>query len=201
MGRHETTSPDNPVNKKAIELYQNGATVKETAKAVNLSYGGLRYRFSVMGIKMRGIRRISPETVEQIRQERRSGKSYMQISRDCKVGYDTAVKYAKDIKLRLEHRGRMRSITPDDPITQKAAELYREGSSVADAAASVHLSRDGLRHRFKVLGIPIRKEGRGRKLSPERIEDIRREYKSGKSLRKIAGELGLSLPTIRKYAK
>lgn len=199
MGRHKTTSLDDPINKKAIELYKNGATVEEAANAVFLSRAGLAYRLKVMGIKMRGTKATPPEVVEKIRQERRTGKPYMQISRECNVGYDTVIKYSRDIKLPTP-RGRKRVIAIDDPITQKAVALYQKGVSIRKTAQALNISEGGLWYRFKVLGIPRRQSGR-KEMTAEQIEQIRREYKSGKSYYRIAKEMGISPPTVRKYAK
>ncbi len=91
-------------------------------------------------------------------------------------------------------------IAPDDPLTLKAAELYRNGASLLAAAEEVYMSASSLKRRFDALGIQTRKPRR-KPLSPELVEKIRQERKAGKLCRQIAQEYGMSHTTISNYTK
>ncbi len=95
---------------------------------------------------------------------------------------------------------RKTTISLDDPKTKRAVELYQSGATFEEVAPAVGLSEITLKRRFKLLGIPARKAGR-RRLAEEKIEKIRQEHQSGKSCYQIAKEMGVSAPTVRKYAK
>ncbi len=100
---------------------------------------------------------------------------------------------------------RKSTISLDDPATKIAVELYKKDLSLKDAAATIYLSESGLRYRFKILGIPangtMRELRSGRKLPADLVEKIRHEYRDGKSFYRIAKDLGVSAPTVRKYAR
>ncbi len=92
-------------------------------------------------------------------------------------------------------------IAPDDPLTLKAAELYRNGASLLAAAAEeVYMSAPSLKKRFDALGIQTRKPRR-KPLSPELVEKIRQERKAGKLCRQVAQKYGTSRTTISNYTK
>ncbi len=93
-------------------------------------------------------------------------------------------------------------ISPDDPLTLKAIEMYRNGASLKAAAEAVYMSDSSLLRRFRALGIPTRKRGRRKALSSETIEAIRREYvphKNGSYV--LAEKYGVSPDTIRNYVR
>lgn len=91
-------------------------------------------------------------------------------------------------------------VPPDDPLTLKAAELYRNGASLLVAAEEVYMSAPSLKRRFDALGIQTRKPQR-KSLSPELVEKIRQERQAGKRCRQIAREYGMSHTTISNYTK
>lgn len=91
-------------------------------------------------------------------------------------------------------------VAPDDPLTLKAAELYRNGASLLAAAEKVYMSAPSLKKRFDALGIQTRNPHR-KPLSPEQVEKIRQERRCGKLQRQIARKYGVSCTTIRNYTK
>jgi len=92
-------------------------------------------------------------------------------------------------------------IKTDDPATMIAAELYRNGLTLKDAAATVYLSETGLRHRFQKSGVPLRETNRGKPISAELANRIRREYSSDKTYAQVARECGVCIRTVQKYSK
>lgn len=100
---------------------------------------------------------------------------------------------------RYEAIGR-KPIPLDSPVIKKAIELYYSGMTFEEAANAVGISDFTLKRRFKVLGLQARDPGR-RRVPPEKIEQIRQEYRNGKSFSRIAKEMGITPPTVRKYAK
>lgn len=98
--RKLVVAPDDPAILKAAELYRNGASLLVAAKAVYMSYGALKRRFDALGIQTREPHRkpLSPEQVEEIRQERSGGKTCKQIAKKYGVSRTTISNYTKDIK-------------------------------------------------------------------------------------------------------
>ncbi len=96
---------------------------------------------------------------------------------------------------------RKTTISLDDPATKIAVELYKNGLSLKDAAAAVFLSPSGLRYRLGALGILLRETRSGRELPMDLVEKIRSEYREGNSFYRIAKDLGVSAPTVRKYVR
>lgn len=96
----------------------------------------------------------------------------------------------------------MSKFSLDDPVTKRAVELYLNGASLTAAAAAIYLTRAGLVHRFKVLGIPLRETYNGKKIPPEIAEAVRREYVPYKNgFLKLAKKYGISTTTVKNYVK
>lgn len=94
----------------------------------------------------------------------------------------------------------MRKLTKDDPLTVKAAEMYKSGATLKEAAAKVFISSEALRNRFKNAGID-RRAIKNQKLKPDKIAELRSDRAAGLKVTEIAKKRGVSISAVSRYTQ
>jgi len=73
---------------------------------------------------------------------------------------------------------------------------YNDGAAIAALSREVGATETSIRRLLLKEGVTLRRARRG-PLTPEEVEKAVRRYKSGRTIRQVAGELGSSYTTIR----
>ncbi len=94
----------------------------------------------------------------------------------------------------------MRKLDKNDPLTLQAAEMYKRGATLKEAAAVAFISPEALRTRFENAGI-VRRSMNNQKLAPAKVEEIRNDRANGKRCTEIARIHGVSPAAVSHYTR
>lgn len=177
-----------------IAAYESGKSLTYVAAQFGVSVDTCRARLRASGVVIRpkngSPRRAPPERIERIMALRAEGKDGYQIGNIIGISRERVRQIV--IKAgRKDEWGEIKPITPDELA---AIELYREGMSLALAAAKAGMSEQTFKKRLSRAGAtirPSRKRQRAKDAMAQKDTQVTRLYQEGLSGKEIAAQCGL----------
>lgn len=113
-------------------MYNNGYTIRQIAKEMNMSYGKVRNILIKEGVKMRN--KIPKEVVDKIIELAKKGYSARKISIELKMNETTVLRILKERNLGK----RIRKMSKEE--IEQIVNMYHEGKSIYEIAKKLKRS-------------------------------------------------------------
>jgi uncharacterized protein (DUF433 family) len=195
--RPKSTPVPFPVEEAGRRLQQDGTTLAQLARDYHVGVSAVRGQLRARGIlapPLAGPRVLRGVPPGEIAGWYAAGLTTAQIGARYGVSGDT-------VRARLRAAGvRLRRVPP--PLTTKpvpmseAAARYRQGATLAELAASYAVTRQTIRRKLTASGVTLRsprpgRPGHGPGRIPIPVEEAAQLYRSGQTLRQVAGRYGV----------
>ena len=167
------------------ERYTGGEDILDIARAFNTGKNTILRHTAKLE---RRCPRISPETIEAIRQRSRDGHKGAAIARELGISTSSVGNHTHTAK-----RPRHQNITPAEELDIQTRYTSRE--HIADIARALGISTT------TVVSHTAKLERRCPRISPETIEAIRQRSRDGHKGAAIAREFGVSESTVSRHLK
>lgn len=184
------------------ELYADGHTLREIGDIVGCSYELVRRFLESASVERRAAGKMttywSPDDLEEAKALYREGKSLSDLAIKYGIHERTAARRLKDAGVEV----RTGPATPSDK-DEAAAELYRQGLSVAKVSAALDLGRGAVegalrREKVKTRSQPEATSAASLRYSEAQVDEMERLYvEEWLSLEKVAGRIGCSAGAVK----